>query len=433
MHEGESPASSRSAIRAGLGVTAILLVAAAVTMGVLWSRSPAKRAERLREQASALIADDPARAVTKATEATQLTPMDGEAWHTLGRAHFAMRDWEAAYNAFDTANVQGGYPRAQMRSHLAYAAWMVGAETSTAGDFARGISWMEKSLVEQPDDPRAVIAMASMYEHAQRWDESVATYERAIAMDPRQAFHGKHLARVAAMASAMARLRSDFAAAEDFLRRGEAADPGNALILGQHAAMALYRSEWKKAYQLFQQLESVDATQGRQVVEGKAYACWMLSVEAAEAGEHAEALRWMKESVALRPDDGRAVISLASCHAEMEQWPEAIEAYERGVKLEPSEAEGLRVYRAFAYWMGSVRASEAAEHEKALTRMERSVALDDTQGRAHLALAMCYGSVQKWVQAQRALERGAQLGADAGEVEATRVWLESVMPEDGGV
>lgn len=414
-------------------MTAILLVAAAVTVGVLWSRSPANRAERLREQARALIADNPALAVTKATEATRFAPRDGEAWHTLGRAHFAMHEWEAAYNAFNTANVQGGYPRAEMRAQLAYAAWMVGAETSTAGDLALGITWMEKSLVEEPDDAQAVIAMAAMYEHAQRWDESVATYERAIAMDPRQAYNGKHLARAAAMASAMARLRSDFAAAEDFLRRGEAADPGNALILGQHAAMALYRSEWKKAYHLFQQLESVDATQGRELVDGKAHACWMLSVEASEAGEHAEALRWMKESVALSPDDGRAVISLASCHAAMEQWPEAIEAYERGVKLEPSEAEGLRTYRAFAYWMGSVRASEAEEHEKALTWMERSVALDDTQGRAHLALAVCYGSVQKWVQAQKALERGAHLGAPASEVEATREWLESVMHEDGGV
>jgi cytochrome c-type biogenesis protein CcmH len=67
---------------------------------------------------------------------------------------------------------------------------------------------------------------------------------------------------------------------------------------------------------------------------------------AAAPGEHdfMELVRKVEEKTQANPDDGEAWTMLAKTYAAMERWPEALQAYDKAIKLLPQEASVLSGY-----------------------------------------------------------------------------------------
>ncbi|OZA23248.1 MAG: c-type cytochrome biogenesis protein CcmI, partial [Hydrogenophilales bacterium 17-61-9] len=70
------------------------------------------------------------------------------------------------------------------------------------------------------------------------------------------------------------------------------------------------------------------------------------SAMAAAPGEHdfMKLIRKVEEKTQANPDDGEAWAMLAKTYAAMERWPEALQAYEKAIKLLPQDASALSGY-----------------------------------------------------------------------------------------
>jgi tetratricopeptide (TPR) repeat protein len=434
MQPGDDLASSRRLLIWVLGSTGALVVLGVALFVVLWFNSPEARAARLQTQAEeAVAAGDFVTAVAKAKEATELTPLDGEAWYVLGVTHYRARQWQDAYVALDTANVKAGYSRLVISEYLAYTAWMHAAEFAEAGRFDEAVTWMDTAIAEDPTDANAVAAKAGMLYEAEAWERSLATYEIALAQDPRLDSKREFWAAAAAMAAAEALHRDDVAAAEAFVLRGEKSGATSTALMSQQAAVASHRREWEKARAFLLQIKPLSEDEWNNQAPLLAYVTAQMSGEATEKGDHEGALRYMQESVAATPDDAEAVAFLGHCYSRLKQWKLAAEQYVKATELAPTRAGAWRVYHADTYWYQSRKAIDAEEYQSAIDLMLKSIALNDKDARAYLNLSTCYGMVKAWEKADAAVEDARRRGAKEEDIRISREWLDAERAKDDGV
>jgi Tetratricopeptide repeat/WD domain, G-beta repeat len=88
---------------------------------------------------------DPTRAVELATRAFGLTPLEGNAWNTLGVAHYRAGDWKAAVAELTRSNeLLGGEELSFNAFFLAMAHWQLGQQDEARKWYDRAVPWMEK-------------------------------------------------------------------------------------------------------------------------------------------------------------------------------------------------------------------------------------------------------------------------------------------------
>jgi uncharacterized protein HemY len=98
---------------------------------------------------------DPGRAVEMATKALKLRP-SGQAWNTLGMAHYRAGNWQAAIDALkqSTKLRQGGDAFDWL--FLAMAHRKLGQPNEARQAYDRAVQWLEKNSQAQATDlPRA--------------------------------------------------------------------------------------------------------------------------------------------------------------------------------------------------------------------------------------------------------------------------------------
>ncbi len=89
---------------------------------------------------------DPTRAVELATKAFELTPLEGNAWNTLGVAHYRAGDWKAAVAELARSNeLLGGEELSFNAFFLAMAEWQLGHKGEARMWHDRAVQWMKKN------------------------------------------------------------------------------------------------------------------------------------------------------------------------------------------------------------------------------------------------------------------------------------------------
>jgi TolB-like protein/DNA-binding winged helix-turn-helix (wHTH) protein len=123
---------------------------------------------------------------TAAQKALQLDPSLGEAQVTLAHAVMHQLDWPRAHRYFERAIVLApGYPPGRYW----YAEYLV-----ARGDFDRAISEAKAAEQLDPQSAIAVHGVGIMYYYARRFDEAIAQFERALALDPNHFWSRRRLA-----------------------------------------------------------------------------------------------------------------------------------------------------------------------------------------------------------------------------------------------
>jgi serine/threonine protein kinase/WD40 repeat protein len=89
---------------------------------------------------------DPGRAAELAARASQLTPLDGHAWNTLGVAQYRAGDWQAAVVALAKSDELLGEKDLSFNAFfLAMAHWQLGKKEEARSWMDRAVRWMDKN------------------------------------------------------------------------------------------------------------------------------------------------------------------------------------------------------------------------------------------------------------------------------------------------
>lgn len=282
---------------------------------------------------------------------------------------------------------------------MALAAFAQGALPSLAIDSfplaARdAISRVHREAAAQPDNPRAVGALASTLHAWELWDAAHQAYERAQHLDPR-AFEWWYLdavvlQRLARQADAATRLREALAISPGYL-------PARVKL----ADALLETGMIEESRSLFAALVKEPATEPIGEVG--------LGRIAAAQGHHDAAVVHLQRAIALFPELGAAHYALALSHRALgrsdasrralalherygARWPAVEDAVLGRVASLRDDPRAL-VQRGMKLADGGDLAGAIAAHEAALTR-EPSLA------QAHGNLVVLYGRARDWAQAE---------------------------------
>ena len=89
---------------------------------------------------------DPAQAVELATKAVELTPLEGNAWNTLGVAQYRASDWKAALVTLTKSNeLLGGKELSFNAFFLAMAHWQLDHKPEARSWHDQAVQWMDKN------------------------------------------------------------------------------------------------------------------------------------------------------------------------------------------------------------------------------------------------------------------------------------------------
>ena len=119
---------------------------------------------------------DPARQRKLYTELTRAHPNDERAFNQLGFHYFGIQDWEAAVRAFERAiaiNPNFSQPYNQL-----------GYGYRFLEKYAKAEQAFKKYIQLIPDDPNPYDSYAELLMKMGRFDESIATYGKALKIDP---------------------------------------------------------------------------------------------------------------------------------------------------------------------------------------------------------------------------------------------------------
>jgi cytochrome c-type biogenesis protein CcmH len=130
------------------------------------------------------------------------------------------------------------------------------------------------------------------------------------------------------------------------------------------------------------------------------------SAMAAAPGEHdfMELIRKVEEKTQANPDDGEAWAMLARAYAAMERWPEALQAYDKAIKLLPQDASVLSGY---AEALAITNNRVLTDRSMALIRKALEIDPEDIKA-LEMAGIQAY-QVQDFVQASHYFKRLHQL------------------------
>jgi len=284
------------------------------------------------------------------------------------------------------------------------------------GDVKSAHSVLVRAVRECPPDPRPYRELGQLAEALQRFDDALACYDRALAIEPRsietllakagvmvRQARWDDVRQVAAevlvihpdqpdalvLLAGLAQLTGDLEGAENHVRKALAADPGHAGVINMHGKLMLIRGDRAGALAAFEKATRADPAQVEPWIN---LGAMLLNT----GGDRQRALDCYREALRLDPNQPDAHFNLGTALFAERAVKEAADHLQRAIALRPSHPE--------AYANLAVGLSAAMRFDPALQACERG-------------LKICGDTSTLWAQKAEAL---AFLGRHREAINAAR-------------
>ena len=237
---------------------------------------------------------------------------DAQLYNAMAAVHFSGGNKEEGVKSLEQAKrVDPLFPASYLNLAAFYA---------STGEYPRAASELEALLARQPQNLRALLALAALKELSGREGESLPYYEKAARSGDPEGFlalagyHKKKGAPAKALAVLDEAIKADPQAVAPLAAKG-------GLLVGQ--------KEYKKALKVFDEVEALNEGEGIALKIGT----YIVMKESRKAIEQAERL------VAKRPGSAQGFLLLSSVYQRLNDLPAAISEAYRALKADPRSVE----------------------------------------------------------------------------------------------
>lgn len=248
------------------------------------------------------------------------------------------------------------------------------------------------TLAHNPGAVMAWLNLADTYAQAGRFDESIATFNRALEIRPADPYGWNDLGNVLTLVGrtdeALAHFERALELKPDF--PDALSNYGNALRRVGRSDEAILR--YRRALEL---------------KPDHAGALNNLGAELAQTGRAAESLALFERALQVKPGDAATVDNLASALRELRRWDEALARHHEAIRLKPAFAEAHANLGRTLYVQD--RVTESLEH------FARALALKPALPAAISHYATALAAAGRSAEALMQLERGVELAPRSAE------------------
>jgi tetratricopeptide (TPR) repeat protein len=263
-----------------------------------------------------------------------------------------------------------------------------------SGDIAGAIAAYEQVMRLEPQNPKPLAALSSLYLILQDLDRSLALAEQAVALAPKDPEALNALARILDW-------RGDYETAINYGLDALELDPQNATTLAILGEIYTDVGNWNMAEDFLQKAQTIDP-ENVMALRNQAYLHEM-------RGQYESAIAAYERAIAVAPyrfdlymEKGRQYrIGLLDFDKAIENYRKAVDAYAAPVTL---DALGDGLYN-------------AGDYLGAMYELRKAVELDPGYGPAQVHLGMALYARRNYEDAAVALEKGLAMVGDAARIE----------------
>ncbi len=307
-----------------------------------------------------------------------------------------------------------------------------------AGDYAGAIVAYKEMMRLEPDNPKPLAELSSLYLIHSDLTKSLEMAEQAVSLDPRDPTALNALARAqdwhseyeAALNSALDALEIDpenatslailgeiytdignWDQAEAYLQQAQEIEPENVMLLRNLAYLSEMRGDYETAIELYD--EAIKAAPHRfdlYIQKGRQYRVGLLDYDKAienyraavevyktgatldalgdglyNSGDHLQAVRVLREAVELDPNYGPSLVHLGMALYARRNYEDAAVELEKGLKL---VGEGARVEQIYTLGLAHIY-KEPSECDKAEEWLRMALEIDPESGPALEGMRIC--------------------------------------------
>ena len=238
------------------------------------------------------------------------------------------------------------------------------------GDHEQAVALLDRVLTLRPNEPTVLLALAESYKALEQPTEALYYASEAVRYGPTEPAHYAMLAALQADANQT----DDAIASYEALLRLAPADVDALTALGRLQERTGRYTDAIATYQRLLEIEGDNAA-------------LMLRLEAlyARTGDPDRALRMLEETTRAFPDERMLLIRLGLAYRDAERLPEAADAFERLLALDPGDLEATQFLIGIAEAMGN-----PARADSLRTRLTQSDTPEDRLRQA----AMLYAQIE---------------------------------------
>jgi tetratricopeptide (TPR) repeat protein len=209
--------------------------------------------------------------------------------------------------------------------------------------------------------------LGSVYRALKQYDQAIAAFQRAIALDPDDAYPHNNLGNVY-------RALKQYDQAIAAFQRAIALNPDYATPHNGLGNVYSDRQQYDQAIAAFQRAIELDPDYAR--IHNN------LGLVYRDMRQYDQAIAAFQRAIALDPDDARIHNNLGNVYHDRQQYDQAIAAFQRAIALDPDDASPYRS-RGIAY-------SLMGDLDQAKADYSRSLELDPDEGWVYASLASIY-------------------------------------------
>ncbi|MCD4687547.1 MAG: tetratricopeptide repeat protein [Anaerolineae bacterium] len=237
-----------------------------------------------------------------------------------------------------------------------------------------------------PEDAQVVLALAQLYEHAERWDDAIATQRQLGAMSPDHAMETQlKIGQLHQHKGDEEQAQVAFQQAETLAASSQEEESGNVKLM-QLAVMQQRLGNLEEAEKLLHDILDGDP-------ELHHVALSNLGSVYTTQERYDDAEQMFFRAMALAPERAEPYIGLANCYRAQKRWQEVIETYQRIAEQAP-EHQGIAWEK-----IGDIYRDELKDYPAAETAYKHALELEPQRISAHIGLAYAYEAAERWGEA----------------------------------
>ncbi len=310
---------------------------------------------------AALVANDPATAVSLLERAESISPYHGEVHGLLAQAYQRQGNGEAAQRQAMLAGTwsdatRAPDPVAQAMEELAVDSQSIalrGVSLARRGEYEAAEAAFREVLEIRPGNARDYANLGGALAGQGEIQEAIGAYLQGLEIDPSNVDLLNNLGYTYLRAG-------EFDAAERYLEQAHEADPGFAEVLGNLGLLAEQQQQAEEAIAYFEQALELDP--------GLLFARNALAAQLAGAGQSEAAIGHWRNVLEIDPNELTATYNLAATLAAQGDHAEAIDLLRRGLAIAPN---GSRLVAALAWELATAPEEDLRNGEEAVQMASR--------------------------------------------------------------